>query len=92
VLTMHDDEVKGARISNYARLALMIMITIMLTIGNVIIASSISILAFTQMVLVLGWNRYLSLFIGLLVAIGVNLFCVFQHKIRAHLKQEQERL
>ena len=75
--------------SNLSRLLAVIPAIILITTANVLIGFTTAGVVLLQL-LALGTNKYLSLIAAILVAIGVHAYIVFNHKLRAYIKNQGE--
>ena len=63
-----------------------IPVILMTTIINVLIASTLGIIVFIQLISVAGWGKFSSSGVALLIAIAVQLYIWFQPNIRNYIR------
>lgn len=68
-----------------ANVLAVIPVIFLMVIANTFIASVIAGVAFIQLVAVVGWDKGLSLFTAILIAIVVHVYIVLQPKIRGYI-------
>jgi hypothetical protein len=71
--------------SKINRLLLVVPIIILLTFANVFIGMATAGVVLLQL-LSSGLDKYLSLAIAILIAIGVHAYIIFNHKLRNYIK------
>ena len=75
---------QGLNVASYA--LPIIAVIFIFTIANVIITTTVAIVAFMQLVTVYGVSKEVSLFVATLVAIAVYVYIFLQPKIRNYIK------
>jgi membrane protein YdbS with pleckstrin-like domain len=67
-----------------------IPVIVMITFANVLIASIVSGFVFIQLVAVVGWSKWASLGVAILIAIAVHGYIVLQPKIRNYISRRSQ--
>ena len=75
------------RLTSLSRLLAVVPVLLLVTFTNVFICFASSAVVLMQL-LTNGTNRYVALFVAVLVAIGVHFYLVFNHKIRNYITKQ----
>jgi ABC-type dipeptide/oligopeptide/nickel transport system permease subunit len=71
--------------SKLAQALAVIPVILLVTLVNVVIASTLAGITFIQLIAVLGWSKGASLVVAILVAIAVHTYIACQPKIRNYI-------
>lgn len=73
--------------SNFTKLIAVIPAIVIMTIANVFIGFTVAGVVLLQM-MSSGANKYVALLTAIMVALAVNGYIIFNHKLRAYIKNQ----